>query len=298
MHRILIVLSLLFLTGCSVPLPRPVPERSILAVPEKHVLYLPLARMDAISFGRGAAVPHEYTQWGCEDAQKIGTSWLYDWGPQPPECPGVKSLPMIWRWTNMAVCPQIAPGDPILLFNEPSGFDQANMNPLLAAEVTYFLTEICFPNRRFATPAGVATDTQDGLIWLTQWWDYHVQLYGKAPRVELLAYHCFTWGTADGCIRRIDEAIAWGKARNLQGMLITEMAVLPCLQGDTKALVEAERLIQALKSRPYVLGWAWTSTRIKGSEGWWFKPADKCNTSLLDFVSGELTSYGAWYIKH
>jgi len=290
---LLIVLALL-LAGCApTTRPIPLPFSSPLAAPH-YDLYLPLT-VSPIRLGQGVTLTHTDQFDSCQDAGQLSVAWAYDWSATPPQCPNQVALPMIWRWRDVGRCPVVGQGPLILLFNEPDRPDQANLPPEFAAEMTRHLTETCFPTRRFATPAVLATDNYSGLAWLDAWWNAHVARYGAPPRTEIVAFHCFSWSTADVCVARLEAAIQWSRAHQLRGVLITEFAVLPCVIGDARAIAEAEALTYWMATQPEILGWAWTSTRIQGEESWWFKPAERCNTGLFDFTTGALTPYGRWY---
>lgn len=297
------LLALVLLAGCvAPPLPRPVPERSPLAVPDAGGAptggaptrrYVPIVAGPRERLGRGAAVPHEYRQWGCQDAPRLGVGWLYDWGAQPPTCEDVVSVPMVWGAFDSKTCPALGPGRLALGFNEPDRPDQANITPGRAAALWRRLTVECYPERVWATPAVCGTVTYNGLPWLDAWWAAYLAAYGTPPRANYLAVHCFTWTTAQACSDRLSAYRDWGRAHGLAGMIVSEWAVLPGALGEAAALQEAAKLRAWLDAEPYVVGHAWTSTRIRGDEKWWFGPHN--NTGLVDFATGELTAYGAWY---
>jgi hypothetical protein len=293
------LLGLLVLTSCAAPplppLPRPIPFRSPLP-PARATIYFPQLPMAGYHFGRGAAVTYAGLA-GCQDAAQIGARWLYDWSAFPPTCPGVLSLPLVWD-RNPDACPRLGPGAPILLWNEPSNawaWGAGNtISPAEAITLTHNLTEICYPGRTFATPAEFnGQSVADGVPWLTAWWDGYVARYGTPPRVGIVALHCYA-GTAQTCIDSLSRNLAWAQARGLR-VLVTEWAIVPPWAGGTlRAMWEADILLHWLQAQPEIAGEAWFASRITGAETWSFKPP---LTNLLDFTTGETTTWGRWYAE-
>lgn len=294
MRKLSVALLLLLLTACVSP-PRPVPERSPLALPERNRRYMPIVIVDRLSLGKGAATTWTNVYDGCQDARAVGAAWLYDWSPQPPPCDGILSVPMQWGRFDVKSCPALGPGRLAFGFNEPDRPDQANITPERAAELWHRLTVECYPERLWATPAVYLSATYDGLPWLSAWWNSYVTLYGQAPRADYLAVHCFTWTSANACVSRLTAALAWAQAHGGPDVLVSEWAVLPGAIGEAAALREAATLRAWLDAQPAIVGYAWTSTRIEGGEAWWFGRQN--NTGLVDFATGQLTAWGAWYAK-
>ena len=285
----------LALTAC-VAMPPPTIFQSPLPQPRraKHLTFLPLIVWNGNNnYGRGLAATYSTID-GCADAQAIGARWLYDWGPLPPLCTGVLSLPMVWS-RDLETCPAIGPGNPVLLWNEPANSAQWGGQPISPEEaipLTYHLTEVCYPDRTFATPAQY--NGYVGLAWLTAWWDGYIAMYHTPPRVVVMALHCYG-GTSEACEIFVREGLAWAQARNLT-VLLTEWGVPPPYAGgELPALAEADRLYHWLIRQPGLVGEAFFAARIRGDEWWSFPPPV---TSLLEPATGMPTAWGRWYQAH
>lgn len=292
---------LAMVAGC-VEAPRPLPEpptfRSILAVPQPKAVYVPLVAGPSDRLGKGLAATYSAVA-GCEDARRLGAGWLYDWSAYPPECEHLVSLPMVWRFGSKS-CPALGDGPVVLGFNEPDRPDQMNLTPDEAAVLWHRLTVECYPDRVFATPAVFLSQSSvRGLEWMSDWVTAWVRRYGETlPPARYMAVHCYSWTTGAACIQRLKEAEAWARGHMLDGMIVTEWAVLPCGIGSAAALRESELVRAWLDANPYVVGHAWFAGRIRGDETWGFKPHLACDTAMLDFQTGELTVYGVWYAQH
>lgn len=288
-----VLITLALLSGCTAPtpppVPRPLPFRSPLPTP-RHRLWFPVAAVGPWRPGRGLAATYSHVA-PCADAAQVGARWLYNWGPHPPVCPGVASLPMVWE-RDPDACPEIGPGEPILLWNEPSNPGQWGGNPLTPDEaitLAHQVTEVCYPGRAFATPAEY---NPGGLAWMTAWWDGYVARYGTPPRVAVMATHCYG-SNAWACIGALTANIAWAKARSLN-VLVTEWGIVPqWAGGEIVALREADTLLHWLQEQPAIVGEAFFAARIRGDEAWWFGgPA----TALFD-AAGAPTVWGRWYAR-
>lgn len=290
MRRSLPFLFVLLLAGC-VGIPEPLPTPRTFLSPMQ---YLPLATQPE-QWGRGAAATYSDID-ACGDAQRIGARWLYNWSNTPPVCPGIVSLPMTWT-TDLTTCPVFAPESaPILLWNEPGNAAQwgTPLAPVQAAKLTWHLTEECYPARKFIAPAEFNGGPYDGMAWKTAWWQAHLELYGVPPRVMLDAVHCYA-STAQECITKLGQNVAWAQARGLK-TLVTEWGIPPRWAGSTEAAMrEADMLLHWLRSQPRIVGEAWFSTRQDGSEWWAFGGAPM---GLCDVQSGALTPWGQWYQAH
>lgn len=79
-----------------------------------------------------------YGQRQTDDAERLGISCFYTWGPRPlPDAEnGAKHIPMIWGDIHLASARQLIDADEagyILFLNEPNLASQANLSPLEAA---------------------------------------------------------------------------------------------------------------------------------------------------------------------
>ena len=279
----LLVSCVIGLAAC-VPAPAPVPFRSSLAQqPATHQTYVPLLAWDG-RYGRGIGLTYGV----CDDAARTGASWALNWGPTAPDCAEIVGMPMIWgRWDGD--CPPLGPGALVLGFNEPDRPDQANMEPDEAARLWQQLTQVCYPDRAWATPA-----VFNRLDWLTAWWEAYFTRYDAAPRADAVAVHCYTLTNADVCIKFFKDALTWAAVRGIEHVLVTEYAVEPCTVGVPRALAEAERLTAWLDTQSEIKGYAWFAARITGNEWWSWKPQPACNSALV-LGDNTLTPFGVWY---
>ena len=286
------LITLALLSGCAAPMP-PMPRPLPFVSPLDSSVYFPWFPMSASRYGRGLGATYSSIA-ACQDAQQIGARWLYDWGPFPPTCPGVLSLPMVWD-RNPDACPPLGLGNPILLWNEPANSAQWGGQPISPDEaipLTHHLTEVCYPGRTFATPAQYNGFV--GLAWMTAWWDGYVARYGNAPRVVVMALHCYG-SNAEMCESFLSDGLAWAQARGL-AVLVTEWGVPPPFAGgELLALAESDRLYHWMQAQPGISGEAFFAGRIVGDEWWSFAPPV---TSLLDTVTGARTAWGRWYAAH
>lgn len=276
-HFLLSIGTLFVLAGCAgVPEPLPTPRAFL-----SPMQYLPQIG-STFSGGKGLGLTYR----NCADARAVGARWIYDWSGNPTLCDGLWSLPMIYGWS--AGCPVVASGAVTLLPNEPDWW--TNMTPEVAAEFTWRMTQECFPERVFATPA-----TYGNVAWMDAWHHAHIDRYGAPPRTAYLALHIYCKNTADHCLYLGDDLLAWARDHGYQQVLITEWAVLPCDTTSEQAIVEAERFRIWLAAQPEIKGDAWFAARIRGDEAWAFQPPT-CNTATVD-SSGELTTFGRWYAR-
>jgi hypothetical protein len=289
-----VLLSVLLLASCVVappisPLPTPAPR---VLPTQSHRVYLPFSNYTD-HFGKGAAMTDSIAN-GCEDALYVGAHWAQNWSPSWQQCWGITYLAMQQGRDSGVGCPVLQDAPITLMLNEPEWYDPP-LDVYDAARMIHRWTVECYPNRRWASPAGISTDTADGLAYTARVWDAYYELYGEAPRFDVAAHHCYSWSTGDVCIQRTQAVIDWAKAHGIRGVLITEFAVLPCATSPEVAIRENDKYVEWMKHNPDVLGWAFFATRYFGTEGWAFKPADRCLTTLMDAVTGEPTKFGEWY---
>lgn len=226
----------------------------------------------------------------CADVAEVGASWYYTWGPTPPLCAGAEAVPMIWGAD--AKYWQVKPGPGWLMgWNEPDVVNQANIAPNEGAAL-WEQIEQRWPEKRLVAPA----PAWSALRWLEQWFDAYMARFGRQPRMDALAVHCYR-ATAAECIAETQYTLDLAARWNVPEVWITEYGFLPCdglgyAAGDlTAALREAERYTAWLDTQPQVTRYAWFGTRIKGGE-WWAFPAG-CSTALYDDLG--LTAFGVWY---
>jgi hypothetical protein len=240
----------------------------------------------------------------CEDAQAVGATWQYGWGPKSKNCAGLENVPMIW---GKADAKALLAGsiklqgnsDYILGFNEPDLRSQAYLSPQEAADLWYQL-EKQYPDKRLVSPAMSRYDFFDvsgeAERWLPQFRDLYHRTYGGYPRFDALAVHCYAspakaWTSCQELIRWYEQkAVEWGVSG---GIWVTEYG-FPADQCRSQtgcewsAAVDAlNRFTDWLKTRPQVRRYAWFAARIQGSETWWNLP--NWTTRLVDCPDGSAT---------
>jgi hypothetical protein len=285
-NKIAIATIAMILSAC-IGAPEPLPTPRTFLSPMQ---YLPFAARPS-TFGRGGALTYSAVN-GCEDARRILARWAYNWTQDGPTCPGIITLPMTWH-RDPATCPVLGPGQPILLWNEPSnaGAWGTAVSPDEAIALTRKLT-LCYPDRQLATPAEFGGQGgADATVWLSAWWNGYTAKYGAPPPISIMATHCYA-GDAQTCIASLSRDIAWATARNIP-VLVTEWGIVPKWAGSSeRAMREADELLRWMQNQPEIIGEAFFSTRQTGYEGWWFGGP---TTATIDMQSGGLTAWGAWY---
>lgn len=149
-----------------------------------------------------------------EDLQVLATgcTWYYNWGVQPAATVAsyvgadktIEFCPMAWNGsydlTKLRAYYTAHPNDKVLLgFNEPNFSAQANMTPTQAAEkwpeLEAFAEEL---GLTLVAPAlnYTAEYLTDGKMYQPkEWMDAFIakykELYGKEPRMDYLALHCY-----------------------------------------------------------------------------------------------------------
>jgi len=225
--------------------------------------------------GIGLQYPH------CEDLARTGASWSYNWYPQP-DCDGI---PMIFQPGEYGI-PLYGDKKHLLVFNE---LDQPKWyhTPHEAA-VAWHEIESMFPNRLLIGPA----ITHAGFVWLREFHDTYVALYGRAPRWYALAIHCYT-NSFDSCRHVVQKAIDMADKWGIEGgVWVTEFAfgLAPEQGEETNDMDDATRFIRWMEDHPRVARYAWFTNRTSGEEEWangW--------TTLFDYNTGEITVWGIWY---
>jgi hypothetical protein len=108
-----------------------------------------------------------------------------------------------------------------------------------------------------------------------------------------LAVHCYQ-NSAEACEGLVrwyeNKARAWG----VPEVWVTEFSFFSCNGwGLDYALAEAGKFRAWLDAEPMVRRFAWFQARYKGNEPWSFGP--ECNTSLVNWTTGDLTVFGEAY---
>lgn len=187
----------------------------------------------------------------CEQLAGVNATFTHAWSPTPRTCPGVTSVAMFWKY------PSILSGDQgiVASYNEPDRTDQANLTPYEGAVGQPAIEEAAKNVPILLSPQV----SHEGLYWLPEFRKEHVTLYGRTPRMDGIAVHCY-WNTADDCWEKIvvpalqmaEDWDAWA------GVWITEFHFTPGegrSWGDTWA--EARDFICRCEAEPGVAAYFW-----------------------------------------
>jgi len=125
------------------------------------------------------------------------------------------------------------------------------------------------------------------ILWLRGWRDAYVAEYGRLPRVDAVAVHCYAWTddvttAVDYCKQQVTSAHTLG----LGNVWVTEWAWLGSDQADGVAYML--RMRAWMDQDPRVERYAWFQLSYSGEEPWALAP----NASLVQFDTGALTQYG------
>jgi hypothetical protein len=196
----------------------------------------------------------------------------------------------------------------ILGFNEPDLTGQANLTPQEAADLWYQIEAWVnqnHPGKKLVAPA----PTYYGREWLTQFYNAFVSKYGRPPRLDALAAHCYAyppsqWTECQTVIQWFEtKVVAW----NIPGGIwVTEYGFPAdsCTGTScnwTSAVTALNSFTDWLQTKPYVQRYAWFANRILGDEVWWGNPA--YTTRLVqcpdhpnvNCTPGQLTPLGTAY---
>lgn len=233
---------------------------------------------------KGVGMPYP----DCTDAATVGATWEYMWGPQPPDCPGIDNVPMLWG-AGQVNATITGNSQWVMGFNEPDQPDQSNISAANAA-VMWQQIEQNYPNRKLVAPA----PSQLHPNWLVDFRNAYIAKYGKPPRLDALAMHCYM-ATAADCMELAQTFESWAQAWGVKEIWLTEFAFLPCLSGsDAQAIAEGQTLISWVENQPLYTRMAWFASRIQGTESW----AMSCNTPLLDWTTRSQSTYGKMYAAY
>lgn len=221
----------------------------------------------------------------CAYMPLVGAKWYYNWGISPPLCSGVEAVPMIHRAADAG---KAVGGNStwILWFNEPELTGQNNyITPEQAAQLWNANIDF-YVGKKHVSPA--VTD----LSWLSRF----LVLVPQKPNA--LAVHYYAWRDLDAEIARTKEflrqTVALAQTHSISEVWLTEWAGLHGWMGQDAALeYERRMLIEVLPSFPQITHEAWFQLSYRGDEEWAF--GVDCNTSLIDYNTGQLTPFGQVY---
>lgn len=234
---------------------------------------------------KGIGLPHSYSS-HCEDVGAVGAQWQYNWSYNPYNCSNVENVPMIWgaNQANALLNGTATLGGNsqyILGFNEPDG--QSNITPTEAARLWYQI-ELKYPNKKLVAPAPSHNDIYH--TWLPGFRTAFQNTYGRPPRLDALAAHCYAVPSRGQSWTSCQDDIEWYEARvdewNIPGGIwVTEYGFLAdgcsTTPGNltcnwTTAVNALNSYTDWLQTRPKVKRYAWFASRIAGNEPWWGLP--------------------------
>jgi len=215
----------------------------------------------------------------------IGVEWYYDWHYQPAVFAGIESVPMYWDAT---VVGKPLGGNSIwrLGFNEPDIASQAGMTP---AQGAAFWRQIEQDPQNQNAKLVAPTPSSEGNQWRWDWKAEYQARYGRSPKVDAVGVHVYpqTWSYF---LQTMDDAWAFAQAFGVK-LWVTEYAFLPCWSAND---VNLAKMTQHFIDNPGRFErWAPFILSCSGLESWSF--GAKCNTSLVNFSTGQLTPIGQAY---
>jgi hypothetical protein len=232
---------------------------------------------------RGVGATYE----DCSGVRRSGASWFYDWTADPAVCDDVESVPMVWC-TGATGWEIGGNSEWVLGWNEPDVYSQCNLTPEEGVD-HWVAMESSYPDRLLVSPAVL------NLQWLIDWRAAFEASEGRAPRVDAVGVHCYWWGvepelSAAFCQDQVDKAADLAANWGARGVWLTEFAHL-CDPEEMDDYLDV--MLPWLEEHPGVLRYAWFQLSYEGTEGWAFGPG--CNTSLIDWETGDLTPAGRRY---
>lgn len=286
MRLALAVCLLALLAGCVAPAPflSPASFDSPLPTPDPERLYLPLTlgrpalKGVTLACGGGDSMARE--------VEALNVSWIWNWNVDPPQFPGIESVPCIWDGRTIGK-PLGGNSQWLLGFNEPDQWDQANTPPDVAAQQWAEL-EATYPGYKLASPQVVQWEKR----WLEEFYDAYVAQNNRPPRLDALAIHTY-WGKTRADYQEqvayyINLAERWG----VPEVWVTEFTLAPELDGTVRETVaELAAYIEWLETQPMVSRYAiWTNR----TECMPYPPGSFYDTPLVG-VNGQLTEVGKMY---
>ena len=216
----------------------------------------------------------------------LGGSWYHNWGPMPGVAAGVEAVPMIWGRD----VPTTVGGNSMYLLgmNEPDMDGQSNLTPQEGAQI-WRKIELAFPGKLLISPVPSHEDPE----WLVRFRDAYRAMYGRWPRLDGLALHCYI-PEQGGCIALGQKYVGWARAWGANEIWVTEFAYLPMWAQNAEA--QAREFVAWLEAEPLVKRYAPFTAYIRGGDPNWPHTDPATNPSLF-VASGstQLTAMGRWY---
>ena len=278
-HRIALLLIFLLLL---------IPASSGIMDSESRTFVPYIVASHPVTLGHGVGVHREY--WDCDGLQRLGVESVMNW-QYPPVCPGVQAVGMQWGMEETLPAPDHI--DVIFGFNEADVPGQADMLERAGAIKWHDDVEVVHSTKLLASPA----TTPEGIGWLLRWRDEYIGLYGRPPRVDYVALHCYGTcgddGDARDCCQYVRDQFYLIELFGARGIIVAEFGYPTCWEGEARTIEEMGELVEFFSSAPEIHGWFWFIDTMLGTESWW--PWADCKLQLRDFYTGELTALGLAY---
>ncbi len=289
------------------PKPTSTPNRSGQAPRSSVYIYLPMVARVPNTTLTSKGIGLTYQQ--CQDVRNSNSGWFYDWKASPVLCGSAESVPMVWSsdYIESAVG-----GDSawVMGFNEPDRTDQANMTVTQVAQYWHRMEER-FPSRKLLAPAysqmAYSTPYPSTTHPLVALRDEYYRLYGRYPRFDGLAVHCYMAPETqcEDFIKTnfIDRLSEFGASE----VWLTEFSFFAYTYWgyESYAWEAGSALIDWLKAQPQITHYAWFAARIRcyndeaNCEPWAngppLYPGHTTNSPLFNWADGTLTYYGTGY---
>jgi len=216
----------------------------------------------------------------------LGGSWYHNWGPAPENIRGIAVVPMVW---GRDVPTQLGGNSTTVLGpNEPDMKGQSNLTPEEGAQV-WRTMEQTYPDKRLISPVPSHEDPE----WLVRFRDAYKKAYGRWPRLDGLAMHCYI-PERGGCIALGQKFVRWAREWGVPEVWVTEFAFLPKWAPDAEG--QAREWVAWLEAEPMIKRYAPFTSYIPGGTWSWPHTEPEANPSLfVGTESTELTEMGRWY---
>lgn len=179
-------------------------------------------------------------------------------------------------------------------FNEPdlSRFGGgAPVTPQMAAEI-WPAVIAANPNKLAVSPAPSHKHPE----WLAEFYAAHVARWGYAPKLDVLAIHCYESATV--CINVVRQVIGYAERWDVPQVWVTEFAFTDAWQGaylpTSTWQIEARTFIGWMDAQPRITRYYWWAMSYDEDNPaeWW---SYNWQTYLVDWHTGQLNERGRFY---